>query len=55
MRRWMIEVGYTARLRMEYNDEDREAAMEMAFELARKTGEPVTVRYEEDTEDDIPV
>ena len=57
MRRWEIKVGWSGQIRLEYEEEDREAAQEMAFNLAAKTSEPVTIRLieEAETEDDIPV
>ena len=57
MRRWEIKVGWSGQIRLEYDEEDREAAQEMAFDLAAKTDEPVTIRMieEAETEDDIPV
>ena len=57
MRRWELNAGWTGRLIVTYEYDERPAAERMTFELARRTGEPVTVRLieEEETEDDIPV
>lgn len=60
MRRWEIKVGWSGHLTATYEYYERQSAQRMAFELAERTGEPVTVRFieEEDqpeVEDDIPV
>lgn len=60
MRRWEIEVGWRGQIRLTYGYDERQSAQRMVFELAERTGEPVTVRFieEEDppeVEDDIPV
>lgn len=55
MRRWELKVGWSGAIRLEYDEEDREAAQEMAFNLAAKTDEPVTIRLIKGVEDDIPV
>lgn len=57
MRRWEIKVGWSSHLTAIYGYVERLGAQNMAFELAERTGEPVTVRLieEEETEDDIPV
>lgn len=57
MRRWEIKVGWSSHLTLEYEYDELPDAGLMAFELAERTGEPVTVRLieEAETEDDIPV
>lgn len=57
MRRWEIKVGWTSHIIATYEYDERPLAERMAFELTRRTGEPVTVRLieEAETEDDIPV
>lgn len=57
MRRWEIKVGWSSHLTATYEYDERPDAQNMAFELAERTGEPVTIRLieEDETEDDIPV
>ena len=57
MRRWELKVGWTSRLTLEYDYNELPDAGQMAFELAERTEEPVTIRLieEAETEDDIPV
>lgn len=58
MRRWEIKVGWSSHLTLEYEYDELPDAGLMAFELAERTGEQVTIRLVEDppeVEDDIPV
>lgn len=61
MRRWEIKVGWSGHLTLTYEYDELPDAGHMAFELAERTGEPVTVRIIEEAEDqpevedDIPV
>ena len=57
MRRWEIEVGWRCQIRLTYEYNELLDAESMVFELAARTGEPVTVRLieEAETEEDIPV